>query len=85
MAVIDFCISPAYLFLIPTYGAMWLAGKYCRALQSVSIRHIAQQLMVLVMATSAAFVVFNDYCQTISANRFGRSIRQISALITWLI
>jgi len=59
MAVSDFCISPAYLFLIPTYGAMWLAGKYCRSLQSVSIRHISQQLMALVIATSAAFVVSN--------------------------
>jgi hypothetical protein len=59
MAVSDFCISPAYLFLIPTYGAMWLAGKYCRGLQGLSIRHVAQQLMALVVATSGAFVISN--------------------------
>jgi hypothetical protein len=59
MAVSDFCISPAYVFLIPTYGAKWLAGKYCRSFQSLSIRYIAQQLMALVIATSGAFVISN--------------------------
>jgi hypothetical protein len=24
-----YCLSPAYVFLIPTYGAMWLAGQWC--------------------------------------------------------
>jgi hypothetical protein len=56
MAVSDFCISPAYVFLIPTYGVMWLVGQYCRSLQSLSI---LQQLMALVIATSGAFVISN--------------------------
>ena len=60
MAVSDFCISPAYVFLIPTYGVMWWAGQYCRSLQTLSFSHIAKQLMMLVMATSGAFVISNS-------------------------
>lgn len=26
--VSDFCISPAYVFLLPAYGALWLAGRW---------------------------------------------------------
>lgn len=59
MGISDFCFSPAYLFLIPSYAVMWLAGQYCRSFQSGAIGHIAWKLMVLVMATSAAFVISN--------------------------
>lgn len=30
MGVSDWCITPAYVFLIPTYGVVWLAGRWCR-------------------------------------------------------
>jgi hypothetical protein len=26
--VSDFCVSPAYVFLLPAYGALWLAGRW---------------------------------------------------------
>jgi hypothetical protein len=29
--VSDFCLSPAYLFMVPAYGVLWLAGRYCAA------------------------------------------------------
>jgi hypothetical protein len=27
-AVSDFCVSPAYVFLLPAYGSLWLAGRW---------------------------------------------------------
>lgn len=33
--VSDFCISPAYVFLIPTYAAMWLGGRFSATLKSM--------------------------------------------------
>jgi hypothetical protein len=45
-----YCTTPASLFLIPTYGTMWLAGRLARAL-----RH---SVAVLTMASSAAVVAF---------------------------
>jgi len=35
-----FCFTPAYWMLVPSYGAMWLAGRFAR-------RHIAPQLASL--------------------------------------
>jgi hypothetical protein len=29
MGVSDYCVSPAYWFLIPTYAVLWYAGRYC--------------------------------------------------------
>jgi len=29
--VSDFCLSPAYLFMVPAYGVLWLAGRHCAA------------------------------------------------------
>src|SRR5487761_2792363 len=29
--VSDFCLSPAYLFMVPAYGVLWLAGRTCAA------------------------------------------------------
>lgn len=68
MAVSDYCVSPAYGFLIPTYAAMWLAGKYCRRLQSLSIRHMTLQFMALVIATSGAFLISNSSFYLLSEN-----------------
>jgi hypothetical protein len=45
-----YCTTPASLFLIPTYGTMWLAGRLARA-----VRHSAA---VLAMASIAAVVAF---------------------------
>ncbi len=27
--VSDFCLTPAYLFMVPAYGVLWLAGRFC--------------------------------------------------------
>ncbi len=29
--VSDFCLSPAYVFMVPAYGVLWLAGRTCAA------------------------------------------------------
>lgn len=57
--VSDFCVSPAYVFLIPTYAAMWLGGKWCRRHQRLAISALARQLVGLVSAVSAAFLISN--------------------------
>lgn len=59
MGVSDFCISPAYIFLIPTYAAMWLCGKWCAKQQGLSIASVAFQFMALVISTSTAFLLSN--------------------------
>jgi hypothetical protein len=57
--VSDFCISSAYVFLIPTYAAMWFAGLWCGRFKTPSPNTAAQQFAVLLMATSVAFLISN--------------------------
>ena len=40
--VSDFCLSPAYVFMVPAYGVLWLAGR-------VAARHLHWQLRDLAM------------------------------------
>ena len=59
LGVSDFCVSKAYVFLIGSYGAMWLGGKWCRKFTILSVATAAQRLMALVAATSIAFLFSN--------------------------
>ncbi|HEY0664579.1 MAG TPA: hypothetical protein VGD24_00760 [Gallionella sp.] len=57
--VSDWCMTPAYWFLAPVYGSLWLAGRW------VALRRTAQGRGLLVLgaaawaATSLAFVLSN--------------------------
>jgi hypothetical protein len=55
----NWCVSPAYVFLIPTYAVMWFAGRYCSAFKSLKITELAIQFGVATLATSVAFVISN--------------------------
>lgn len=59
LGVSDFCVSQAYVFLIPTYAAMWLAGKWCRQFETRTPTALVQQFIALVVATSSAFLISN--------------------------
>jgi len=58
--VSDWCLSPAYVFLIPTYAVLWLAGRY-RATFSVSAtaQNLLKTLASATLAVTAAFVISN--------------------------
>ncbi|MCK5829711.1 MAG: hypothetical protein KAH20_05365 [Methylococcales bacterium] len=58
-SVSDFCISPAYIFLIPAYAAVWFGGYYCRVFGSQKIAHIAAQFVVLIVTVSLAYLISN--------------------------
>ncbi len=55
----SWCVSPAYVFLIPTYAVMWFAGRYCEAFNSLNMTELATQFGVVTLATSAAFAISN--------------------------
>jgi len=52
-------VSPAYVFLVPTYAVMWCAGCYCSAFKSLKVTKLAMQFSVIALATSAAFTISN--------------------------
>jgi hypothetical protein len=58
-AVSDFCVTPAYFCLIPTYAVMWLAGRYCKMFSAL---HFAESLRIFAssaIAISFAFFISN--------------------------
>ena len=55
----SWCVTPAYVFLIPTYAVMWFAGRYCSILKSMNIAELSMQFGLLILAASAAFAISN--------------------------
>lgn len=53
------CVSPAYVFLIPTYAVMWLAGRYCARFKTLNWHHLAISFGLLALSASAAFIISN--------------------------
>jgi len=55
--VSDWCFSPAYWFLIPTYAVMWSAGRFYRVRHSQTLQSLALFGAIALVATSIAFVI----------------------------
>jgi hypothetical protein len=52
--VSGFCLSPAYLFLIPSYGAMWAAGRWYAKRYRPALSTVLPLVGCLLLAASAA-------------------------------
>lgn len=57
--VSDWCITPAYGFLIPTYAVLWLGGEWFAARVQNSWRGLAEFCGIAWLTTTAAFVISN--------------------------
>ena len=57
--VSDWCITPAYAFLLPTYAGMWLGGHWYARLYRPVWHTLVALGGVLFLATSAAFLISN--------------------------
>lgn len=58
--VSDYCVSPAYWFLIPTYASMWFAGHWFAARQHNNWNSLAIFGGVSLLASSVAFLISNS-------------------------
>jgi hypothetical protein len=56
----DFCVTPAYGFLIPTYGVMWFAGRWVAGRIQVRWRSLLPLFGALFVASSIAFLISNS-------------------------
>lgn len=57
--VSDWCVTPAYAFLIPTYGSVWFAGLWYARRSSFEWRTAGPLLGALLAGVSAAFLISN--------------------------
>lgn len=59
LGVSDWCVTPAYWFLIPTYAVLWLAGRYYARIHQHSLRSLGVFAGLSVAALSVAFLISN--------------------------
>ncbi len=51
------CFTPAYVFLIPAYGALWLSGRWLR--RQTTDKYLLRTATSLVAGVSACFAISN--------------------------
>ncbi len=59
LGVGDFCITPAYVCLIPTYAVMWLAGRFCKTFKTLELAGSLKTFAMAIIATATAFIISN--------------------------
>jgi hypothetical protein len=82
MGVSSYCISPAYVFLIPTYGILWWAGRTAKKWPTFTTSDVLRKLAVLVVATTAAFAISNGSFYTLSGKFSDSSSAEYMARIS---
>jgi hypothetical protein len=59
LGVSDFCVTPAYWFLIPTYAVLWYAGRYYARIHQHGWRSMGIFSGIAFAAVSVAFFISN--------------------------
>lgn len=64
-----YCVSPAYWFLAPSYGALWLGGSWLAKRQAgLSLRTLGLAVAALLVAEGACYLISNGSFYWISAS-----------------
>jgi hypothetical protein len=64
-----YCVSPAYWFLIPSYGAMWFGGSWLRQhYTGVHARELGLLLLSVVVAANVCYLLTNGSFYWISSH-----------------
>jgi hypothetical protein len=79
--VSDWCISPAYGFLIPTYAALWMAGRHYATKHQDSLQSLGLFSGIAFAAVSVAFLISNYSFYLFSGRYEEMGIAQYSASI----
>jgi len=59
LGVSDWCVTPAYWFLIPTYAVLWYAGRHYARIHQHNLRSLSIFAGFSVVALSMAFLISN--------------------------
>jgi len=78
--VSDWCVTPAYPWLIPAYACMWLAGIACRKLDwrtpagiATGSAYLAVAIAVEFVISSGSFFLFSGYFPEMRAPQYWAS------------
>jgi hypothetical protein len=79
--VSDYCVSPGYWFLIPTYASMWFAGHWFAARQQNNWNSLALFGGVSWLASSVAFLISNGAFYSLSGKFSDMNIAEYTARV----
>jgi hypothetical protein len=79
--VSDFCVSPAYWFLIPTYGVMVWAGRWSAARARNNARGLGLFAGASFVSTSVAFLVSNGSFYLFSGRYPGMGVSEYAVRV----
>lgn len=74
MGVSDYCVTPAYWFLIPTYAVLWYAGRAYAKMHQDNLHSLGLFSAISFAAVSAAFFISNFTFYLFSGNYGDMSI-----------
>jgi hypothetical protein len=79
----DWCMTPAYWFLIPTYGSLWLVGRWFAFRHTMEGKGLAGLILAAWAANSfafifsnAAFYLFSERFEAMSALEYASRVAQ---------
>ena len=78
----DWCITPAYWFLIPTYATMWLAGHWLALRSHKTFGDLALFGGITCLATSVAFVISNGSFYLLSGRYTEMTFSEYAVYVT---
>jgi hypothetical protein len=79
--VSDYCVSPAYWFLIPTYGALWLAGRWHGAHHEARWNALPPLYTTLFVSVGVAFLISNGSFYAFSGRFPEMGLAEYAALV----
>lgn len=80
--VSDYCMTPAYGFLIPTYAVLWFAGRYYAGMHQNTLRSLGWFSAISLAAVNVAFVISNASFYLFSDRYVGMSAMQYASEVT---
>lgn len=81
LGVSDYCVTPAYWFLIPTYAVLWVAGRAYAGIHHDSLRSLGMFSAISFAAVSAAFVISNGSFYLFSGRYAQMSMSEYAARV----
>lgn len=81
LGVSDFCVTPAYGFLIPTYAVLWLSGRYYARIHQHGLRSLGVFAGIAFAAVNVAFLISNGAFYLFSGRYPDMSLAEYGARI----
>jgi len=78
----DWCMTPAYWFLIPTYGSLWLVGRWLALQHSMQGKGLIKLALAAWAACSFAFIFSNTTFYLFSGRFADMSAAEYASRVT---